>query len=392
MKQIISFLLAGFIGGITTYGLILYKNPIKSDTALSEKTSYFAGYNAPLDFTKAADKALDAVVHIKATESPEAAENRFRQSYQQRSPFSFFLGEDDLEGFFGYGPRTKQGTGSGVIISPNGYIVTNNHVVDFADMFEVTLHDNKKYEATLVGRDPITDLAVLKIEAGTLPSIEYGNSDNSRIGEWVLAVGNPFNLSSTVTAGIISAKNRNINVNRNDGAVEDFIQTDAAVNPGNSGGALVDTNGKLIGINTAIASPTGAYAGYSFAIPANRAKSVIEKIMKNYDPKAVASNNGNNNNKKPKLGIALEEVDYDLASELKLPVDKGIYVRQVLDGSAAQSAGLLANDVIVRVNNSDISSAQSLQNIIGNSRVGDVLNLTVNRNGKIKEIPVKLKA
>jgi len=155
---------------------------------------------------------------------------------------------------------------------------------------------------------------------------------------------------------------------------------------------LVDTNGKLIGINTAIASPTGAYAGYSFAIPANRAKNVIEKIIKNYDPKAIASNNGNNYNKKPKLGIALEEVDYELASELKLPVDKGIYVRQVLDGSAAQSAGLLANDVIVRVNNSDISSAQSLQNIIGNSRVGDVLNLTINRNGKIKEIPVKLKA
>ena len=281
MKQFFSLLVAGLIGGAATVGGLKYyeekNNPkeslVKTEMPVAKQVSY-APVNVPFDFTLAASKSLEAVVHIKAAESRESAYNRQLQE-QRNDPFSFFFSQR--------GPA--QGSGSGVIISEDGYIVTNNHVVSFADELEVTLHDGRTFMAKKVGTYPKADVAVIKIIADDLHPITYGNSDDVKVGEWALAVGNPFDLTSTVTAGIISAKGRSIDVIHEKDAVENFIQTDAAVNPGNSGGALVDVNGNLIGINSAIASPTGTYAGYAFAIPVNQIIPIVENIMKNNQKK-----------------------------------------------------------------------------------------------------------
>jgi len=286
----------------------------------------------------------------------------------------------DFADIFGgqfFGP--KQGTGSGVIYSEDGYIVTNNHVVGFADKIKVSLPDGREFKATKVGTDPSTDLALLKIEAENLPTLAIGNSEEVKIGEWVLAVGNPFNLNSTVTAGIVSAKGRDLDIIEGKKAIEEFIQTDAAVNPGNSGGALVDDEGRLIGINTAIATPTGVFAGYSFAIPINLVIKIIEDIKVNGDIDRA------------NLGIEGFDVDQDLAEEENLNTTKGFFVVNVVDGSGAQYSGILPRDVIIEVNDVEVNDIEDIKKEIKFSKVGDLVTLRVIREGKEKVIPVKLR-
>lgn len=377
MKNLISLVFAGIIGGLITLGGVYLLNSKKSidkqetvaqavPISNTHNLNVKAGSAAlPFDFVEAAEKAMPSVVHIKAEKSGNASQNR------SSSPF------DDLFGIPFDG--TRKGSGSGVIISTDGYIVTNNHVIEFADKVEVTLFDNRTFLAEIVGRDEQTDLAVLKIDASRLPVLEKADSDRARIGEWVLAVGNPFELNSTVTAGIISAKGRDIDIIRGNTAIESFIQTDAAVNPGNSGGALVDAKGRLLGINTAIATQTGSFSGYSFAIPVNMMTKIVGDIMEfgSYQ--------------RGFLGISIQDLDNDYADELGLNITQGVLIEQVIDRGAAQYAGLLPRDVITEVDNQKVKSAPELQELIGRKRVGDTVNLTIYRGREIKEIPVKLK-
>jgi serine protease Do len=292
-----------------------------------------------------------------------------------------------LEFFYGPGIGKQEniygsGAGSGVIISTDGYIVTNNHVIEDASEVEVTLNNNQKYTAEIVGTDPSTDIAVLKIKANDLPAIQFGNSDNVRIGEWVLAVGNPFNLTSTVTAGIVSAKSRNINILRDNNKkstfpIESFIQTDAAVNPGNSGGALVNTKGELIGINTAIASQTGSYSGYSFAVPVNLVSKVIHDLI---DYGIV---------QRGFLGVKIMDINQELKDQKKLPNTKGVYAAEVLNNSAAEKAGIKDGDVLLKIGTKEVNSSAELLEEIGKSRPGEKITITVRtKNGteSIKEV------
>ena len=336
----------------------------------------------PFDFTVAAERTVDAVVHIHAKESRQKAMQR-RQQQQRRNPFSFFFDEESFLGNpFMMDPNyAREGTGSGVILYDDGTIVTNNHVVEFADEIEVTLHDNRKFMARLIGKDAETDVAVLKIEANGLKPIKLGNSDEVKVGEWVVAVGNPFNLTSTVTSGIVSARGRRLGLNqRNTRAIESFIQTDAAVNPGNSGGALVDVEGKLIGINTAIASPTGQFAGYAFAIPINMVVKIVDDIMEFGEFRRAY------------LGISVTELDAELAKQLDVPVTQGVVIREIYDGGSAQYAGLLPNDVIIRVKGRDIRAFADLQEVVSSSKVGESVPLVIFRSGKEKKVDVKLKS
>jgi serine protease Do len=320
------------------------------------------------DFVDAANLTVHAVVHISAElEQKNKVYNDF---------FDMF---NDLFNNPQYRYNTPViATGSGVIISPDGYIVTNNHVVQEASKLEITLNDRRSFTAKVIGRDPTTDLALIKIEANDLPYLVYGNSDDLKVGEWVLAVGNPFNLTSTVTAGIVSAKARNINILGEVSAIESFIQTDAVVNRGNSGGALVNTEGELIGINAAIASNTGSYTGYSFAIPVNIVKKVIEDI-RNYGEIQRAY-----------LGISFQEIDSKLAEEKGLSEVKGIYVQEVLEDGAASEAGIKQGDVIVSVNDVQTNSKAALLETIGIQRPGDKVRVMVMRDNKLKEFNVTL--
>jgi Do/DeqQ family serine protease len=267
-----------------------------------------------------------------------------------------------------------------VIISNKGYIVTNNHVIKGATDVEVTLYDKRKYKAEIIGTDPNTDLAVLKIKAEELPTITFANSDEAKIGEWVLAVGNPFDLNFTVTAGIISAKGRNINIlggqNKN---IESFIQTDAAVNPGNSGGALVTANGELLGINTAIATPTGTYAGYSFAVPINLVKKVVSDLMAYGEVK------------RGYLGVIIQDMNSEVAARENLTITQGIFVSELVENGAAEKAGLKEGDVIIEVNGVSTKSVPELQEQIGSRNPGDEITLTIHRKGTKKQMSVKLK-
>lgn len=336
------------------------------------------GTPVPLDFTLTADKVMNAVVHIRSTKTSSRAD----ESGSYGSP------EDLFEYFFG--PRSRPqnprggrpdlriGEGSGVIISTDGYIVTNNHVIADADDIEVTFHDNRNYKATLIGADPNTDLAVIKVEEKGLSALRFADSDKVRVGEWVLAVGNPFNLNSTVTAGIVSAKARNINILREQYAVESFIQTDAAINPGNSGGALVNLDGNLIGINTAIASPTGSYSGYGFAVPSNIAQKVVNDLI---EFRSV---------QRGFLGITIRTVDAALAREKELKVIKGVYVDSLMDGSSASKAGVRTGDVIVEIDGQAVTSTPELQEMVARRRPGDAMKLKVNRNGSEKSFSVTL--
>lgn len=331
------------------------------------------------DFTEAAERTVNAVVGVKNTQMVQ-------QQYQQMDPFfDFFFGNR------GYGqqqqPRAREGFGSGVIISPDGYIVTNNHVIDGADQLTVTLNDNTEYEATLVGTDPTTDIALLKIDGKDLHYLTFGNSEDLKIGQWVLAVGNPFMLSSTVTAGIVSAKGRRLSDSSQQSRlgrqshlnIENFIQTDAAVNPGNSGGALVNTAGELIGINTAIYSQTGSYAGYSFAVPSSIASKVVADLRQyGQVQKAV-------------LGIQVQDVNEALVEQKDLKVKDGVYVAELVDGGAAAEAGIKQGDVLVAIGKNQIKNFPALQAELALHTPGEKVEVTVNRDGKEKAFTVTLK-
>lgn len=381
MSKFWSTLLAGAMGGIVTFGAIrMTEKPqtqsasVPCETLVKQVKYAYGGGPAPFDFTRAAERTMSTVVHIKAAESRQTAIQRQRET----NPFRFFFGDD----FFNYDDyaRPRAGTGSGVIYTSDGYILTNNHVVEFADDYTITLHDNREFKARLVGKDPSTDMAVLKIEATDLPAVELGNSDAVKVGEWVLAVGNPFDLTSTVTAGIISAKSRDINIIRRGAPIESFIQTDAAVNPGNSGGALVDVNGRLIGINSAIATPTGTFAGYSFAIPVNLVKRIADDLIKY------------GKYKRAYLGVDIATMDSNLANEMNIPFTQGVWIKALDPQGSAARSGVQPNDIIVKLNGKNVTTVPELQELVGRSKAGDAVALTILRNGKEKNIEVELKS
>lgn len=325
--------------------------------------------NNGVSFVAAAAVSTPCVVHIKT---------KIQVTINYQNPFHSFFGFDFYE------PRThkQESSGSGVIVAKDGYIITNYHVIQNATEIEVTLRNKNTYKAKVIGTDKDTDLALIKIEENDLPAIELANSDEVMVGEWVLAVGNPFNLESTVTQGIVSAKGRSLNMNQPNqqgNPIESFIQTDAAVNPGNSGGALVNLSGQLIGINTAIASPTGAYAGYAFAVPSNIVKKVLNDIKK-YGTVQRAY-----------LGIQPAQLTSDLAKKLALPSPSGILIANVFDNSAAKEAGLKSNDVIVKINSNSITSFPELKEHLATHSPGDKINITYVRDGNISETSAVLK-
>ena len=373
-RGFLTVLLSVLAGGLTAYAVVKATQPepttptIVKDVngnAVEYRTVNLAETDYP-DFTYAAESAVEAVVYVEVT---------VRQQYQLNDPFfRFFFGDE-------YGQpqsREQKGSGSGVIIRPDGYIVTNNHVVSGATKITVTLNNNQQYEATVVGTDPVTDVAIIKVDATGLPTIPMGDSDALRLGEWVLAIGSPLGaqLRSTITAGIVSAKGRSMPDYSGEFKIESFIQTDAAVNPGNSGGALVNKKGELVGINTAIVSQTGSYTGYSFAVPVNIVKRVAEDLM---DFGSV---------KRAVLGISMGSVDKKFADEMKLSSVSGVYINEVLKGSAADKAGLKKNDVIVAIDGQKITDASSVQAKVGNYHPGDKATITFIRDGKQQEASV----
>jgi Do/DeqQ family serine protease len=333
------------------------------------------GKAVPLDFTVAAEKVMPAVVHIKSTQENASASQR-----EYFNPFEEFFGPQ-----FRQGP--SESAGSGVIINENGYIVTNNHVVQDADVVEVSLLDNRTFTAEVIGTDPDTDIALLKINQKGLPFLSFVDSDKIKVGEWVLAVGNPFNLNGTVTAGIVSAKGRSINILGSRGgnpaaantAIESFIQTDAAINPGNSGGALVDLDGGLVGINTAIASTTGSYAGYGFAVPSDIVSKVVEDLLQF----GMVQRGW--------LGVQIANVNSQLVKEYDLTVNEGAYISGFGENSSAKDAGLQEGDVVTKLDGVPIRSTTALIEYIGRRRPGDKVNVTLNRKGKEITVPVVLK-
>ncbi len=313
-----------------------------------------ASGSSPTNFTTAAERATPAVVNIRA------------------------LQESSNGGFWGSGSLTGS-SGSGVIMSPDGFIVTNHHVVENSREIKVTLNDHREFKAKLIGSDPSTDIALIKIEESRLPFMLFGNSDSVRVGEWVLAVGNPFNLESTVTAGIISAKGRNINILTGNTSIESFLQTDAAVNPGNSGGALVSTTGELIGVNTAIITESGNYEGYSFAVPSNLAQKVV-RDLKEFGVVQRAF-----------LGVGIQDLNAEIASEVGLPNPEGIYVNQISRNGGADQAGLEVGDVILSINGVRTKSTAELQEQVGRRRPGESVSIQFWRDGRKKDAKIVLK-
>lgn len=383
MKRFGSLFIAAVLGSLCTVASFEWLNKGESAVKLeyiagvpTKQVAYSVDENGqaiPMDFTGAAEKVMPAVVYIQSTQ--EVSSNaRDAQS------------NDPLREFFG--PRMQRGpsksSGSGVIVNEGGYILTNNHVVQDADVVEITLMDNRTFKATVIGTDPDTDLALVKIDAKGLPYLSFVDSDKAKVGEWVLAVGNPYNLNSTVTAGIISAKGRNINIlerNSEQGstAIESFIQTDAAINPGNSGGALVSLNGGLLGINTAIASPTGSYSGYGFAVPSNIASKIVEDLIQ-----FGAVQRG-------WLGVSIANLNSQFVKANDLQVDEGAYISGFSEKSSAKEAGIKEGDVVVQIDDTPIKSNTALIEYIGRHRPGDKVNMLVNRKGKEITIPVTLK-
>lgn len=386
VKSSIKILIAGMVGGLLSFGLTsTFKpnTPLKISTTNNQPSSaerkseniskgHYANpvimptFESGISFTAAAQKTVNSVVHVTTQ----------YEMVSIRDPFSEF--------FNGGGSSTQIATGSGVIISEDGYIVTNNHVINRADKIEITLNNERTYTAEVIGKDPNTDLALLKINEKGLPFIIFGNSDDVKIGEWVLAVGNPFNLTSTVTAGIISAKARNINILQRGSGIKDFplesfIQTDAAVNPGNSGGALVSATGNLIGINTAIASQTGSYTGYSFAIPSNIVKKVTEDLLE-YGIVQRAF-----------IGVSIQNVNQQVANEYKLPNLKGVMVNGITKDGAAKSAGIQVNDIILKVGIIEVNDVPELQEQIGSFRPGEKASITIRRGTEIINLTIVLR-
>lgn len=361
--------LTGAIVSVGTYTYLDKKNGQLVEqvyTAPVQRVNYpMAAPEGSVNFVEAANSSIHSVVHIK-TKVMQSGTSRANPFYQ------FFFDQ-------GMQPKAQQGSGSGVIISGDGYILTNNHVVNNADEVEVILDDQRSYSAEVLGTDPNTDLALLKINEDDLAYIPYGNSENVQVGEWVLAVGNPFNLNSTVTAGIVSAKGRNINILREEFAIESFIQTDAAVNPGNSGGALVNTRGELIGINTAIASTTGSYAGYSFAVPVNIARKVVDDILEFGTVQRAF------------IGVSIRDLNGKLAIEKGLNVSEGAYVQGLSKGGAAYDAGIREGDIIVGIDAFKVKNVPELQEKIGSYRPGDMAQVTVLRDEKLRKYDVELR-
>jgi Do/DeqQ family serine protease len=371
MKKILSIVLFSALGGALTLGA--YKTFIEKPQVVFEQSglqnpkTFNTNYNNAafggaenIDFTIAAEQTLNSVVHVKNT------------MYQTiKDPFAEF--------FYGPGNGTRQysqiGTGSGVIISSDGYIVTNNHVINNATDIAVVLNNKKEYKAKVIGTDPTNDIALIKVDAKDLPFITFGDSDHIKVGEWVLAVGNPYNLTSTVTAGIVSAKGRDLDGN---GSVDSFIQTDAAVNPGNSGGALVNTRGELIGINTAISSMTGSFVGYSFAVPSNIAKKVIEDLMEF------------GNVQRAILGVVGGELDSKIAENLDVNNTEGFYISEVSEGSGAAKAGLKPKDIIIQIDGNKIATFSDLTGFLRTKRPNDKVQVTYLRNNEQKTVQVIL--
>ena len=402
MKKIALIVLAAFIGGAAAIGGYKMLENNTSGLTLAEKQNVLFASNptnisstGSADFVQAAAAVSPAVVHIKTTFSTES-------SGRESSPM------DMMEELFGGGrgrmkraPRAA--SGSGVILTPDGYIVTNNHVVDNAAKIQVILSDRRKVEAKVIGRDPNTDLALIKVDASDLPVVKMGNSDNVQVGEWVLAVGFPLDLQTTVTAGIVSAKSRSIGIlgreqqqpteeeyeeyqrtgkvpeRGGNPAIESYIQTDAAINPGNSGGALVNANGELIGINSAIASQTGTNEGYGFAIPVNLAKKILEDFKKYGSVK------------RGYVGVTFRELNADVAEELKLNDVSGLYVSDVMPNGGGAAAGIRKGDIIKKVAGKEVFSSPDLQEKIGRMSPGDRIQLTIARGGKEQEVNVTLK-
>ncbi len=370
-KGLLIVALAAVAGGLTAWIVAKSAMPETAGTITQVVgDSQYRTVNLSLDnypdFTYAAESAIDAVVYVKVVSR--------EMSRQAPSIFDFF---------FGYGgtpqERERVGSGSGVIIREDGYIVTNNHVIEGATDIEVTLTNNKTFKAELIGTDPATDVALIKVDAQGLPVIPFGDSDKLRLGEWVLAIGSPYNLRSTVTAGIVSAKGRSIPDSSREFKIESFIQTDAAVNPGNSGGALVDKAGNLVGINTAIVSQTGAYAGYSFAVPVNIVKRIVDDLM---DFGSV---------RRAVLGVVMSPITQEIADKLKLSSLNGVYIVEVSPGSAAEQAGVKKEDVLVKIDSVQVTNASSVQEMVSGFYPGDKATLTVIRGGKEKELEVTFK-
>lgn len=373
MKKMFVPMLSACIGGLIAIGFFTLISP------RSTKYTVIQGGNAvtqagffedplpviPVDFTGAAEKTVNGVVHI--TTVSRAKPSRYNDPF-----YDFFFGGPQ-------GSIPQAGSGSGVIMSPEGYIITNNHVVAGASSIEVTLNDKRTYTAQVIGTDPTTDIAVIKVDATELPAITFGNSDQVKVGQWVLAIGNPFNLTSTVTAGIVSAKGRNIDIIQDNYKIESFIQTDAAVNPGNSGGALVNTTGELVGINTAIQTHTGSYEGYSFAIPSNLVKKIAEDLIEFGKVQRGL------------LGVNIREIDASFAAEKGIEQLNGVWVDGILSGSAGEDAGLKEGDIIYQVNGVDVNTVSQLQEQVALYRPGDAITLKIKRNSKEKEVIVTLK-
>ncbi|WP_428225169.1 Do family serine endopeptidase [Flavobacterium sp.] len=364
MRKLGSLFLISMLSGATTlagYKLFVENNAPSSSLSIAPDYSRAVGMGAEnIDFTQAAEKAVHTVVHVK---------NKTVYNVPSDPLMEFFYGHR------GGQQQTQVGTGSGVIISKDGYIVTNNHVIQNATELEVTLNNNKTYKAKLVGTDSKMDIALLKIEAeGDLPAATFGNSEQIKVGEWVLAVGNPYNLTSTVTAGIVSAKARDLS---NQG-IQSFIQTDAAVNPGNSGGALVNTRGELIGINTMISSPTGSYTGYSFAVPSNLARKIVEDLMEY------------GNVQRAVLGIEGRELNAVAAKEAGTAETAGVYVARVSKGTGAEKAGLKSGDVIKKLDDKTINSFADLTAYINTKRPNEEVKVGFIREGKNMTTSVKL--
>ena len=380
MKKIISTAFVGAIGGacalIANHFLVSPNtsqtanyNPYKAPVQL---TNYSGTISSAPDFIASAEKSVNSVVHIKTV--VETNNNLAYDPFQE-----WFFGGRQRQ------PNMMQGSGSGVIISNDGYIVTNNHVVKDASKIEVVLNDKRTYQAEVIGLDPNTDLALLKVKEKDLPFVAYGNSDDVKIGEWVLAVGNPFNLNSTVTAGIISAKGRNINIlehNNTQGGlapIESFLQTDAAVNPGNSGGALVNTTGELVGINTAIASNNGSYQGYSFAIPVNIVKKVVSDLIEFGTVQRAY------------IGLSIQDIDAKFAEEKRIKQLKGVYINGLTEGGSGEEAGIKIGDIITKIENVEVKTTSELLEQIGKFRPSDKIHVTLIRDEKEMVLAATLK-
>ena len=393
MKRILSTVLIAVLGGLVALGMYkIFEKPGNVTSIEERQQAQFASLKTPsmvgsagsVDFTEAAARVTPAVVYIQTTYPMN-----YRNGGQQFPFDDFFEFFDERRGRQQQQRRAPRASGSGVIITDDGYIVTNNHVVENGEKVEVTLNNRQTYEADVIGTDPGSDLALLKIDGKDLPFVPYGNSDDVKVGEWVLAIGNPFDLRSTVTAGIVSATARSIGILGSDraispgetptAAIESFIQTDAVINRGNSGGALVNTNGELVGINTAIMSHTGSYEGYGFAVPVNIVKKVIDDLLK-YGQVQRAF-----------IGVSFTPIDAAFANERELETNQGIYVEDIVEGGAAAEAGIRKGDIITKMAGREIVGTGDLMAVVGRHAPGDKVQVTIQREGKERKLNLTFK-